>query len=485
MADIGWGHIDNALSSRALDLGALDLEVWGPPVTAVGRSSAGALPVDGLREATDIQEAFAAQGWSLHRGHDFSLATNFQVNETAVLIGMSFDRVDVVYSWAATCAYVSNQSYRPLLESEYAFLSALTEAAENKFPSSLVKMSRATSFSGVSEDYLPEPFVWVVPDDAVVAWDSQQRSLTVQQLDRALRTVLLGYRWRRPPEQDERNALITQSVNQLVITSEVLADLRHLNQDRFVETLGDAVLSTELTTSHPLLAGASTAASAAQPPESSPLTKDLLGGVGVAGLSKLGSSGLPSLDKGKLGGLTGGLSPKSDTVPEDDLPSSGMSIDDFSAKMRETGTLEEASAMITRAMSNCGIADTNMQAPSANAATWVGAKGNCFVLAFLELENHHLTVTVMAADRVPLTEEFLTWLVQRPTPPVCRFKVNQNEENGRALLSVQCVGLLTSRLSEERITDLMQDVYETGSSTADLIVRRFGGSFPIGSDQSS
>jgi hypothetical protein len=160
-----------------------------------------------------------------------------------------------------------------------------------------------------------------------------------------------------------------------------------------------------------------------------------------------------------------------------------MSVADFQAEMSAKGTQEEDIATIEAALSICGVVLTQVTPASQGMPTWLGAKGNCLVAMLLDLSSHHATVMVMAAEDVPNTEEFLSWLLLRPTPPVCRFKVEPEIRNGREILDVSCVGMLMGKVELETMSELIQAVYDTASNAADVIVDRFGGHLYVGRDR--
>jgi hypothetical protein len=479
VTEILWGHIE-----RARAQGGLDLLFTGPPVLPTGRACAEALEVDGLQEAIDIQEAFTKQGWTLNRGHDFALNTNFTIGESAAMVSMGFDRVNDVYTWAATCVYLNPRPFSPLLKSEYEFLSVLMHAAENQFPSSIITFSRGMTFQGVPDEWLPKPFVWVVPEENAVVWNPDQRRLVTHPLAQAYRMVLLGYRWQRAPDQDVRTALITQSVNQLVVTLEVLTNLQQQDPHRFVEELGDAIPLLGIDLHHEALGSIDRTEAAMQTPSSQKLSKSHLDSLTKQAASTFGGSSIFSSQLPKGLGQGGGLpsaAGSSLTEPQE----SGISVAQFQLEMGAMGSREEDGATIEDALSTCGVVLMDVLPPTQTAQTWIGAKGNCLVATTLGLEHHHLTVMVMAVMDVPNTEEFLSWILLRPTPPVCRFAVEPERRNGRDVLDVHCVGMLQRKIDLEGVSDLIDIIYETATQAAEVIVDRFGGAYRVGADERS
>jgi len=478
MTEINWAHID-----RARGQGGLDLLFMGPPVLPIGKASEDALEVDGLQEAIDVQEAFSSQGWTLNRGHDFTLNTNFQVGASAAMVNMGFERVNSVYTWAATCAYVNPQPFAALLKSEYEFLSALMQAAENQFPSSVVAFGRGMAFPGVPEEWLPEPFIWVVPEENTVVWDPNRQSLVIQPLAETYRMVVLGYRWRRAPDQDIRTSLITHSVNQLAGTSKILSSLRQQDPSRFVDELANAIPVVDITFNHEVLKSIGIPEIPERKQEPTKLTKSNLESLTKQSGLLSGGSSILSSDLTKGLGQSGGP-PLTPTPSSSESSTSGMSVADFRAKMYAKGSQEEDRATIESALSACGVVLVDVPSPTQRNLTWGAAKGNCLIAIILDSEHHHLTVIVMAVMGVPNTEEFLLWILQRPTPPVCRFAVEPETRSGRDIVDVNCVGMLKSEIQLDGVSELIETVYETASDTARTIVDRFGGSFHVGMEQS-
>lgn len=223
------------------------LDTAQPPVSAVGGTTTEAIPIEGLREAQAVKDAFTSVGWDINIGHEWSLNTGFPAGDIPTSLSISFSRVGgAVRTWVTAQAMVSGDGEQPVTPLELQFLTALFDYGENPFPSmaGIMTLGRTLGFQGVDEADIPRPYAQIAMDwNILVAGPGGRR---YEPFDPPVRAVQCGYYWHWISDPKARTTAITQAVNNVPTILEALGSLQSEDSNAFRNYAGDNIPTTQL-----------------------------------------------------------------------------------------------------------------------------------------------------------------------------------------------------------------------------------------------
>lgn len=205
------------------------------------------ISIAGLREAQAIRDAFAAVGWDVHEGNDWTLLTVFECDGIPIPLSFSFDNDQgSVQTWVSATALVRRDPGESLSPTQLDFLGVVMALAEDPFPSSPfpLNLDRSARFKGVGEDFLPRPFAQVLADrNVLVPIPGGMRN---EVNESPVGSIVLGYRWKWIDDPEARRTVITHAADKLTRFLNAMSELSNENPLRFREIMGLAIPSLQL-----------------------------------------------------------------------------------------------------------------------------------------------------------------------------------------------------------------------------------------------
>lgn len=242
MTGITWSRVEALMAARNLKVDAT-----AAPVSPVGGTTPGALPIAGLVEAQAVRDAFASVGWTVKDGHEWSLTAGFDCDGIPTSMCLSFDQAEGrVRSWVSAAVAVRANDDQVATDGERDLLAALLEFAETPFPSmsGIIRLGRGLAYPDVPEEFWPTPFVQAVADWNVLV--PEIGGLRYEPVDPPVRTLVIGYHWGWIPDESARATVITRAVDHLPTVLVATRDLCVQDPDRFRGFMGASIPSLQL-----------------------------------------------------------------------------------------------------------------------------------------------------------------------------------------------------------------------------------------------